>query len=129
MKKQIEQVAEFQKAFNSPVNDQPTNLDFDRAMLRKRLIEEEVGELSVATVKNDHVEILDAIIDSMYILIGTAHEYGVAKYLEKAFDEVHASNMSKLDRDGKPLFREDGKVMKSENYFKPNLKKIIDEAS
>jgi predicted HAD superfamily Cof-like phosphohydrolase len=126
MKKQIEQVAEFQRAFKSPVEDKPCFPNFDRLMLRKKLLEEEVRELSTAMVGKDSVECLDGITDCMYILIGTAHELGLAKYLEAAFDEVHRSNMSKLDEEGNPIFREDGKVMKSRLYSRPNLKGVLE---
>ena len=126
MKKQIEQVAEFQKAFKSPVEDKPHFPNFDRLMLRKKLLEEEVRELSTAMVGKDSVECLDGITDCMYILIGTAHELGLAKFLEAAFDEVHRSNMSKLDEEGNPIFREDGKVMKSRLYSPPNLKGVLE---
>lgn len=128
MIKQINQVRQFQETFGQPVSDVPTFPRNERIFLRKALIEEEVRELSVASVKNDRVETLDAIVDCMYVLIGTALEYGLADKLEAAFDEVHASNMSKLEG-GKPLFREDGKIMKGKNYYKPNLNQFFDETT
>jgi len=126
MIKQINQVREFQEAFGQPVYYTPTFPRQERILLRKALIEEEVRELSVASVKNDRVETLDAIVDCLYILFGTALEYGLADKLEDAFNEVHASNMSKLEG-GKPLFREDGKIMKGKNYYKPNLNQFFED--
>ena len=125
MKKQINQVRDFHQAFKSPVLETPTIPDFSRVYLRQNLLVEEVNELGVASSKGDIVEVMDAIIDSMYVLIGTAHEFGLAHLLEDCFDEVHQSNMSKLDKNGNPVFREDGKILKGENYFRPDLKKIL----
>jgi len=90
--------------------------------LHNNLISEELDEM-----KNAHnlTEKCDAIIDQMYLLIGYAIDLGVADRLEDMFDEVHKSNMSKLGSDGKPIYREDGKVMKGPSYFRPNLNKII----
>jgi len=125
MKKQINQVRDFHHAFKSTVLETPTIPDFSRVYLRQNLLVEEVNELGVASSKGDIVEVMDAIIDSMYVLIGTAHEFGLAHLLEDCFDEVHQSNMSKLDKNGNPVFREDGKILKGENYFRPDLKKIL----
>jgi predicted HAD superfamily Cof-like phosphohydrolase len=88
-------------------------------------LQEEVLELHEAWSNEDIVEVADAITDCLYILFGTAIEFGLQDKLEALFDEVHGSNMSKLDENGKPIYRNDGKVLKSENYYKPNLKKII----
>lgn len=119
MKKQIEQVTEFRKAFNLPLN---RGYNFENCVLHERLIQEELDEMKMST---NVVDISDAIIDQMYLLFGYAIDLGIADKLEAMFDEVHASNMSKLDADGNPIYREDGKVIKGENYFKPNLKDII----
>jgi predicted HAD superfamily Cof-like phosphohydrolase len=86
------------------------------------MVEEESNEMFRA---NNNVEIADAIIDQMYLLIGYAINLQIEDKLEALFDEVHRSNMSKLDKDGNPIYREDGKVMKGENYSKPNLKDIL----
>lgn len=125
MIKQIVQVKEFQDAFNAPVNVRPTLLPKERAELRQRILEEEVKEIKKGYKDQDLVEIADGVIDCMYILIGTAHEYGFADRLEMLFDEVHRSNMSKLGPDGKPIFREDGKVMKPDTYSPPKLARIM----
>ena len=131
MEKQIKQVQEFYEAFNVPLPETMRYLHKERALLRHKLIQEEVGELLEATMSSQGtlVDVADAITDCFYILIGTALEYGIADKLPALFDEVHSSNMSKLDENGKPLYREDGKVMKSSLYKKPNLKDIIYDTS
>ncbi len=117
MKRQIEQVREFRKAFNlsTSVHDCDYQLHCD-------LVDEELQEMAGA---NNNVEIADAIIDQMYLLIGYAINLQIEDKLEALFDEVHRSNMSKLDANGQPIYREDGKVMKGENYSRPNLKDIL----
>lgn len=125
MEKQIEQVLEFYKAFKHPIANAPKFMEMDRAIMRHRILDEEVVELFEASAQGNIVEVADAITDCFYILIGTAIEYGIADKLPRLFDEVHRSNMSKLDDDGNPLYREDGKVLKSNNYNPPNLKDIV----
>ena len=119
MKKQIEQVTQFRKAFNLPLN---RGYNLENCVLHERLIQEELDEMKMST---NVVDISDAIIDQMYLLFGYAIDLGIADKLEAMFDEVHASNMSKLDIDGNPIYRQDGKVLKSDLYFKTNLKDII----
>ena len=119
MKKQIEQVTQFRKAFNLPLN---RGYNFENCVLHERLVQEELDEMKMST---NVVDISDAIIDQMYLLFGYAIDLGIADKLEAMFDEVHASNMSKLDINGNPIYREDGKVLKSDLYFKPNLKAIL----
>ena len=118
---------EFYEAFNMPIPETMRFLHKERALLRHKLIQEEVGELLEASMSSQGtlVDVADAITDCFYILIGTALEYGIADKLPALFDEVHESNMSKLDENGKPIYREDGKVMKSTRYKKPNLKSIV----
>ncbi len=123
MEKQLLQVLEFQKAFNVECKDKPEMLDKKRARLRQRLLQEEVGELAQAKTILD---VSDAMIDVMYILLGSAHEYGIADRMEMLFNEIHESNMSKLGIDGKPKFRKDGKVMKQKGYRRPKLKPILE---
>ena len=125
MNKQLKQVEDFQKAFGSFIGEGPSFPPLDRCVLRQRLLQEEVLELHEAWSNKDIVEVADAITDCLYILFGTAIEFGLHDKLEALFDEVHGSNMSKLDLDGKPIYRNDGKVMKGPNYYKPNLKNII----
>ena len=119
MNKQIEQVTQFRKAFNLPLN---RGYNFENCVLHERLIQEELDEMKMST---NVVDISDAIIDQMYLLFGYAIDLGISDKLEAMFDEVHASNMSKLDINGNPIYREDGKVLKSDLYFKPNLKAIL----
>jgi predicted HAD superfamily Cof-like phosphohydrolase len=127
MEKQIKHVEAFYKAFDMPLPETMRYLHKERALLRHKLIQEEVGELLEASMSSQGtlVDVADAITDCFYILIGTALEYGIADKLPALFDEVHESNMSKLDENGKPIYREDGKVMKSTRYKKPNLKSIV----
>ena len=91
--------------------------------LRIKLIEEELLELKDAIKSKDILEVADALTDIIYVTYGAGHAFGID--LDKCFTEVHNSNMSKLDESGKPIFNENGKVLKGVNYFKPNLKKII----
>lgn len=119
------QVGEFQSAFGIESPKRPTLLPKERAVFRHKLLKEEVKEIEQGEKAADIVQVADGIIDSMYILIGTAHEYGLADRLDMLFDEVHRSNMTKMGPDGKAIFREDGKVMKPDTYSPPNLARII----
>jgi predicted HAD superfamily Cof-like phosphohydrolase len=125
MEKQIEQVKEFYMAFGHPSSDRPIVLSDERVIMRHRLLDEEVVELFDSGITGDVVEVADAIVDCFYILIGTAIEYGIADKLVGAFNEVHKSNMSKLGEDGRPIYREDGKILKGPNYKRPELKDIV----
>ena len=127
MNKQLKQVGDFQKAFGGFIGEEPSFPPLERCVLRQKLLQEEVLELHEAWSNEDIVEVADAITDCLYILFGTAIEFGLQDKLEAFFDEVHGSNMSKLNEYGKPIYREDGKVMKGPFYYKPNLKKIINE--
>ena len=91
--------------------------------LRYDLINEELDELKVALKNRDLLEVADALTDILYVTYGAGHAFGIN--LDKCFDEVQKSNMSKLDINGQPIFNDNGKVMKGQNYFKPNLKKFI----
>ena len=131
MKHQIEQIREFYRVFNidktvSECKDSDGNLSFDRVLLRVKLQIEELTEYREAAAQRDKVLILDALIDQLYILLGTAHEHGLDDLLEAAFNEVHRSNMSKLQEDGTPLIRDDGKILKGNNYTPPNLKQFFE---
>ena len=128
MQKQINSVKEFHTAFKIGYSDSPTaNLGESKHLLRYNLMKEENEEYLEAVQNNDLVEIADALGDMMYILCGTIIEHGLQHKMEAVFDEIQRSNMSKLGEDGKPIFREDGKVMKGPNYFKPDFSKIISE--
>lgn len=118
----LQKVAEFHEAFDTPVGEHPTIPRRDRRKLRIELIREELEELENA---EDIVEIADALVDLHYVVMGSVLEFGLQGIFRELFDEVHDSNMSKLDDEGNPIFREDGKVLKSKNYRAPELAKII----
>jgi predicted HAD superfamily Cof-like phosphohydrolase len=101
------------------------NLDKNKIKLRFNLMAEENQEYFEAANNNDLVEVADALGDMLYILCGTIIEHGMQDKIEDIFNEIQKSNMSKLDKRGQPIYREDGKVMKGPNYFKPNISKII----
>jgi predicted HAD superfamily Cof-like phosphohydrolase len=119
----FEKVENFMRAFGQDVKTQPELAEFNTAELRFELITEEVEELATAIDNDDIVEIADALTDILYVVYGAGHAYGID--LDECFSEVHRSNMSKLGEDGKPLYREDGKVLKGPDYFPPNLEDVI----
>lgn len=126
MKKQLQAVTEFHTAFALGYSDFPrADLGESKNRLRFNLMKEENEEYLEAVTKNDLVEIADALGDMLYILCGTIIEHGLQHKIEEVFDEIQRSNMSKLGEDGQPIFREDGKVMKGPNYFKPDFSKIL----
>ena len=126
MKKQIEHVKSFHDAFGIKNNYKAVaKLDKEIFALRYRLMHEENEEYLEACKNGDLVEIADALGDMMYILCGTILSHGLHDKIENIFEEIQKSNMSKLGIDGKPIYREDGKVMKGPNYFKPNLEKFV----
>lgn len=120
-------VETFHNAFGIENNDTPT-VDLTEATLelRHRLMQEENDEYLEAAKNGDLVEVADALGDQLYILCGTILKHGMQHKIEEVFQEIQRSNMSKLDANGKPIYREDGKVMKSELYFKPNIKSILE---
>ena len=126
MKKQSNAVKDFHDTFGLNYNDSPT-LDLEKKIieLRFNLMKEENEEYIEAARNNDIIEIADALGDMLYILCGTIIEHGMSDIIEDVFDEIQKSNMSKLGSDGKPIYREDGKVMKGPNYFKPNFSKFF----
>lgn len=126
MKKQLDSVKEFHISFGVGVNEMPkASLGETVNMLRYNLMKEENEEYLEAVQNNDIVEIADALGDMLYILCGTIISHGLQYKIEEVFDEIQRSNMSKLGHDGKPIYREDGKVMKGPNYFKPNFEEIF----
>jgi predicted HAD superfamily Cof-like phosphohydrolase len=128
MKKQIEQLKEFHTAFNLPQRKHPQLISESEFDTRHRLLIEEMGELKDANHCGDIIEVADAITDCMYVIIGTALQFGLTNVLERCFDEVHRSNMTKLGNDGKPIVNETGKVVKGPNYSHPDIAKIINNA-
>jgi predicted HAD superfamily Cof-like phosphohydrolase len=126
MQKQINAVKEFHSAFEIGYSHSPkADLGENKNTLRFNLMKEENEEYLEAVINNDIVEIADALGDMMYILCGTIIEHGLQDKIEAVFDEIQRSNMSKLGENGKPIYREDGKVMKGPNYFKPNFSEIL----
>ncbi|TRX21039.1 hypothetical protein FNW25_02995 [Flavobacterium franklandianum] len=126
MQKQINAVKEFHTTFKIDYSENPiADLGETKNLLRYNLMKEENEEYLEAVQNNDLIEIADALGDMMYILCGTIIEHGLQHKIEEVFDEIQRSNMSKLDENGKPIYREDGKVMKGPNYFKPDFSKIL----
>ena len=117
------QVGVFMKTFGQEVKDKPSFSTDKINKLRIDLIKEELNELTEAMKNKDLLEVADALTDILYVTYGAGHAFGID--LDKCFEEVQNSNMSKLDDNGKPINNEHGKVMKGPNYFKPDLKKFI----
>lgn len=128
LKETIEAVETFHNAFRIPNNYQPTaTLSEADVQLRYNLMKEENEEYLEAAQNGDIVEIADALGDQLYILCGTILKHGLQDKIIEVFEEIQRSNMSKLDENGQPIYREDGKVLKSNLYFKPNIKAILDK--
>ncbi|MBN4082986.1 nucleoside triphosphate pyrophosphohydrolase family protein [bacterium AH-315-A23] len=128
MKNKLKAVQEFHEAFGLGIQHKPTaNLTDNKLKLRFDLMAEENEEYLEAANNNDLIEVADALGDMLYILCGTILEHGMQHKIETIFNEIQRSNMSKLGADGKPIYREDGKVMKGPNYFKPNISKILSD--
>jgi predicted HAD superfamily Cof-like phosphohydrolase len=119
-------VKEFHTSFGIDHKSEPTAaLDEKTIQLRHRLMAEENDEYLEAATNNDLIQVADALGDKLYILCGTIISHGLQHKIVEVFEEIHRSNMSKLDVDGKPIYREDGKVMKSELYFLPNIESVL----
>ena len=119
----FEKVRKFMKTFGQEVREKPGFPNDKITSLRYDLITEEIGELKVAMGNKDIKEVADALTDILYVTYGAGHAFGID--LDKCFQEVQDSNMSKLGSDGKPIYNEKGKVMKGPNYFKPDLGKYV----
>ena len=127
MKNKLKAVQEFHEAFGLGIQQKPiAKLLESKLKLRFDLMAEENEEYLEAAKDNDLVEVADALGDMLYILCGTILAHGLQHKIEEVFTEIQRSNMSKLGADGKPIYREDGKVMKGENYFKPNIKEVLE---
>ena len=134
----ILKVKDFQETFGQVVNRKPTLVDLELANLRFELMKEENEEYMQAVIDKDVVDVADALGDQLYILIGTILSHGMQEVIVDVFNEIHRSNMSKLDENGKPIIngqngvlditRELGKVLKSPIYSKPNFDKILKNA-
>lgn len=126
MQNQLKAVEEFHKTFKITYNDQPTvNSTPGQNLLRYELMREENEEYLQAVKDQNLTEIADALGDMLYILCGTIIEHGMQDKIEAVFNEIHRSNMSKLDENGMPIYREDGKVIKGPNYSRPNFEGIL----
>ena len=119
----FEKVGDFMEAFGQDVLYEPTIPGFNLSALRLDLITEEVQELQDALANKNMLEIADALTDILYVVYGAGHAFGID--LDDCFNEVHRSNMTKLGPDGRPIYREDGKVLKGENYEPPNLGQFL----
>jgi predicted HAD superfamily Cof-like phosphohydrolase len=119
----FEKVKKFMQTFGQEVKTKASFPGEKITNLRSKLIEEELSELKEAIENKDITEVADALTDILYVTYGAGHAFGIN--LDKCFDEVQNSNMSKLGLNGKPIYNEIGKVMKGPNYFKPNLKKYL----
>jgi len=119
----FEKVKKFMQTFGQEVKSKPSFPNDKIIKLRYELIEEELSELQAAIKDKDITEVADALTDILYVTYGAGHSFGIN--LDRCFEEVQNSNMSKLGDDGKPIFNEAGKVMKGPNYYKPNLKKYL----
>lgn len=121
-------VEQFHESFGIPNNHKPTvALSAKDIQLRFDLLKEENEEYIEAAKNGDMVEVADALGDLMYILFGTIMKHGMQHKIVEVFEEIQRSNMSKLGEDGKPIYREDGKVLKGPKYFKPNIQSILDK--
>ncbi len=119
----FESVRKFMKTFGQEVKEKAEFPNDKITSLRFELIQEELGELKDAIDKKDIKEVADALTDILYVTYGAGHAFGIN--LDKCFEEVQNSNMSKLGKDGKPIYNEKGKVLKGPNYFEPDLKKFV----
>ena len=119
----FEKVKKFMQTFGQEVKTKPSFSTEKINNLRYDLIKEELGELKIAMKNKDLLEVADALTDILYVTYGAGHAFGID--LDKCFEEVQASNLSKLDENGKPIHNEAGKVMKGPKYFKPDLSKFV----
>ena len=128
MHHQLNQVREFHETFRLDFRQEPTAELSERIYtLRHRLMQEENDEYLEACQQQDLTLIADALGDKLYILFGTIIAHGLQYKIEEVFDEIHRSNMSKLDEEGKPIYREDGKILKSNRYFLPDIKGVLEK--
>lgn len=121
----FDKVKEFNRVFKTVYNDTPTTIKGDQRVLKYKLMAEELREVKEAMDAEDLPEIAKELSDLLYVVYGAADAYGIP--IDECFAEVHRSNMSKLDKDGNPIFREDGKILKSELYEPADMKKFFDK--
>ncbi len=125
MQKQLKQLKEFHTAFNLGCVEKPMQVNEETKQLRIKIMREEVDEAIEAMEREPIENIAKELADVLYVAYGTITEYGLSDKMEQIFDEVHKSNMSKLGPEGKPLYREDGKVLKGDHYVLPDIKSIL----
>lgn len=126
MKKELDDIMDFHQTFQCYIQRSPNAvIPQDVKVVRQRILQEEVDELEDAAKKEDLVAVADALGDIIYVALGTVISYGLQDKFEKVFAEIHRANMSKLDEQGKPIFRDDGKILKSKLYTAPKLEPII----
>ncbi len=123
----IKSVEEFHEVFKIGNASEITLVEERDYTLRYNLIKEENEEYLEACKNGDIIEVADALGDQLYILFGTILKHGLQHKIEEVYDEIHRSNMSKLDEEGQPIYREDGKILKSNLYFKPNIKSVLEQ--
>ena len=121
----FDKVGIFMKTFGQEVKNKPSFSSEKINQLRLSLIKEELDELKEAMNNKDLIEVADALTDILYVTYGAGHAFGID--LDKCFEEVQSSNMSKLGNDGKPIYNDNGKVLKGPNYFKPDLSKFLND--
>ena len=130
MEDQLSMVKQFHQTFNVHIEQTPTGqIPKDVSHVRLQILQEEIDEYRLALEKKDIVLVADALTDMLYVLLGTYFSHGLQNLAVELFNEVHRSNMSKLDENGRPIFNEVGKVIKSNQFSKPDLKAIIDKFS
>jgi predicted HAD superfamily Cof-like phosphohydrolase len=130
MQPYLNAVKEFHDAFGIPNADHPfVPINEDTVRLRHRLMAEENDEYLEAALAQNTVEIADALGDQLYILCGTLLAHGMGEVIDQVFSAIQASNMSKLGADGRPIYREDGKVLKGPGYFRPDIASVLDKHS
>lgn len=125
MRQQLKQVKQFHETFGTLINEEPSKLTDEQLMLRCELVQEELYELYEAGSNDDLVEVADALTDLLYVIYGGVLEFGLQNHIKDCFDEVHRSNMTKTDVNGEAIFREDGKILKSDQYEAPDLESIV----
>lgn len=122
----LNSVRDFHETFGLGLHERPkADIGPDTIRLRHRLMAEENDEYLEAAQNNDLIQVADALGDKLYILCGTIIAHGLQHKIVEVFEEIHRSNMSKLDAEGKPIYREDGKIMKSELYFVPDIDAVL----
>ena len=128
MNEQLRKLLEFHRTFGAHIEETPSaDVPDDVIAIRMKLLQEELDEYKAAAQGHDLIAISDALTDLLYVLLGTYVSHGLQGFAEALFDEVHRSNMSKLDENGHPMLRDDGKVLKSTRFVEPDLENILSQ--